>query len=141
MVGLPRHPRIVQAVIRHATERAPRRRHRLLRTDLEGGAVYEGKGVDGPGCRVASGRVDGPKGTFRPYQPPEPQKFSGPLDLQLQALVRRDANHVVHAALLHRLVDLGLGEGGVGAERHLFALRLLSFDSAGAPFSPLNQRL
>ena len=27
MVGLPRHPRIVQAVIRHATERAPRGRH------------------------------------------------------------------------------------------------------------------
>ena len=26
-VGLPRHPRIVQAVIRHATERAPRRGH------------------------------------------------------------------------------------------------------------------
>ena len=27
MVGLPRHPRIVQAVIRHSTERAPRRGH------------------------------------------------------------------------------------------------------------------
>ena len=30
----------------------------------EGMAVYEGKGVDGPGCRVASGRVDGPKGNL-----------------------------------------------------------------------------
>ena len=36
----------------------------LLRADLEGGAVYEGKGVDGPGCGVASGRVDGPKGNL-----------------------------------------------------------------------------
>ena len=27
MVGLPRHLRIVQAVIRHSTERAPRRGH------------------------------------------------------------------------------------------------------------------
>ena len=35
-----------------------------LRTDLKGVAVYEGKGVDGPGCRVASGRVDGPKGNL-----------------------------------------------------------------------------
>ena len=36
----------------------------LLRADLEGGAVDEGKGVDGPGCQVASGRVDGPKGSL-----------------------------------------------------------------------------
>ena len=35
-----------------------------LRADLKGMAVYEGKGVDGPGCRVASGRVDGPKGNL-----------------------------------------------------------------------------
>ena len=26
--------------------------------------LYEGKGVDGPGCRVASGRVAGPKGNL-----------------------------------------------------------------------------
>ena len=36
----------------------------LLRADLERGAVYEGKGVDGPGCRVASGRVNGPEGNL-----------------------------------------------------------------------------
>ena len=47
------------------------------------------------------------------------------LDLQLQALVRRHADGIVHAALLERVVDLGLRERGVCAERHARARRRL----------------
>ena len=46
-------------------------------------------------------------------------------DVQLQALVRRHANGIVHVALLERLVDLRLGERRVRAERYARALRLL----------------
>ena len=46
----------------------------------------------------------------------------------LQLLVGRDANDVVHSAILQRLVDLRLGEGGVGAERQSLAFSLLALD-------------
>ena len=43
-----------------------------LRADPADVAVYEGKGMDGLGCRVFRAVLAGPKGTFRSYQPPEP---------------------------------------------------------------------
>ena len=49
-------------------------------------------------------------------------------DLQLQVLVRRNADGIVHVALLEGVVDLRLGERGGRAERHAFALRLLPFN-------------
>ena len=43
-------------------------------------------------------------------------------------LLAGDANDVVHSAILQRLVDLRLGEGGVGAERQSLAFSLLALD-------------
>src|ERR1019366_3130827 len=49
-------------------------------------------------------------------------------DLPLEILVGRDADRVLDAACLQRLVDLRLRKGGVGAERHMLPLRLLALD-------------
>jgi hypothetical protein len=49
-------------------------------------------------------------------------------DLQLQILVGRDANRVLHAACLQRLVDLRLGEGRVSPDRNPLPLGVLALD-------------
>ena len=49
-------------------------------------------------------------------------------DLPLQILVGRDADCVLDAACLQRLVDLRLRKGGVSAERHALTLGLLALD-------------
>ncbi len=49
-------------------------------------------------------------------------------NLQLQALVARNADHLIHATLFQRFVNPRLGESGIGAERHLFAFGLLALD-------------
>jgi hypothetical protein len=45
-------------------------------------------------------------------------------DRQFQVLVGRDADRVLNAACLQRLVHLAPGKGGVGAERDALALLL-----------------
>ena len=46
-------------------------------------------------------------------------------NISFQVVVRRNANSVLHAPLLQRLIDLRFGEGGVGTKHHLLAQRLL----------------
>ena len=52
-------------------------------------------------------------------------------------LLAGDANDVVHSAILQRLVDLRLGEGGVGAERQSLAFSLLALDLGHQQFVPV----
>src|SRR5262249_24989449 len=57
-------------------------------------------------------------------------------NLTLQVVVSRKADRVLCLSLLDRLVDLRLGEGGVTAEGHLLALRLLPVDLGPQQFLP-----
>src|SRR5262249_37414771 len=57
-------------------------------------------------------------------------------NLTLQVVVSRKADRVLCLSLLDRLVDLRLGEGGVTAEGHLLALRLLPVDLGQQQFLP-----
>ena len=58
-------------------------------------------------------------------------------DVPLQAVVGRDADRVLHAPLLQRLVDFWLGEGSVGPKHHLLALLLLLLDFRQQEFFPV----
>ena len=49
-------------------------------------------------------------------------------DVPLQAVVGRNADGALHAALLQHLVDLGPGEGGIGPEHDFLAQFLLPRD-------------
>jgi hypothetical protein len=51
-----------------------------------------------------------------------------PGNFPFQAVVGRDADGVLHIPLFQRLVDLRLGEGGVGTKHHIPALLLLPLD-------------
>jgi hypothetical protein len=57
-------------------------------------------------------------------------------NVPLQMVVRRKADRVLHITFFQRLVELRLGKGGVAAEGHFFALRLLSLDLGQQQFFP-----
>ena len=52
-------------------------------------------------------------------------------NISFQVVVRRNANGVLHAPLLQRLIDLRFGEGGVGTKHHLLAQRAAAQSPAG----------
>ena len=64
---------------------------------------------------------------LRAHRPriPRQRSCTWPTGTALQLLVRRQADGIVHVALLERVVDLRLRERGVCAERHARAHRLL----------------
>jgi hypothetical protein len=57
-------------------------------------------------------------------------------DVWLQTLIGRQPDGVLDASLLQRLVDLRLGEGGIGPDHHLLALLLLPLDLGQQPCFP-----
>ena len=68
-----------------------------------------------------------------PARRPEQNVF----DLQLQVPVGRDADHVFRVSLFEGLVDLRLGEGGVGAKRYSLPFGLLPLDLGQQQFVPV----
>ena len=54
----------------------------------------------------------------------------------LQVLVGRNTDGVLHAPAFQRLVNLWLGEGGVGSKRHFLAQLLLPLDLRQQKFLP-----
>ena len=58
-------------------------------------------------------------------------------ELPLEILVGRDADRVLDAACLQRLVDLRPREGGVGPERDALSLGLLAVDLGHEQFLPV----